>query len=139
MVVNIPVVEVVSVLLAALLVWASAVVQHLTNVVKRGSRYVLSDRSAAPDMEGFFGRASRTLSNNIESAVMYVPPVLILVMLGRTSSVTHALAAVYIAARCVFSIAYWLRISPLRSLAWLTGMICCAVAVSCAILALLGR
>lgn len=136
---NIPIVEIASVLLAASLVWVAAIVQHLTNVIKRGARYVMSDRSIAPDMEGFFGRASRTLSNNIESALMYIPPALILIILGRTSSVTQAVAAIYIGARCVFSVAYWLRLSPFRSLAWLTGMICCAVAVSCAVLALAGR
>ena len=54
---NIPVTEGASVLLAASLVWASALVQHLTNVIKRGARYVMSDRSVAPNMEGFFGRA----------------------------------------------------------------------------------
>jgi len=136
---NIPAIEGTSVLLAASLVWASALVQHLTNVIKRGARYVMSDRSVAPDMEGFFGRASRTLSNNIESALMYIPPVLILIILGRTSPVTQVMAAVYVGARCAFSIAYWLGLSPIRSLAWLTGMICCAVAVSCALLALAGR
>ena len=136
---NIPAIEGASVLLAASLVWTSALVQHFTNVVKRGPRYVMSDRSVAPDMEGFFGRATRTLSNNIESALMYIPPVLILIILGRTSFVTQVAAAVYACARCVFSIAYWLGLSPIRSLAWLTGMICCAVAVSCAVLALAGR
>ena len=100
---NIPVFECASVLLAASLVWVSAIVQHLTNVIKRGPRYAMSDRSVAPAMEGFFGRATRTLSNNIESALMYIPSVLILVVLGRTSSATHAVAAVYIAARSAFS------------------------------------
>ena len=136
---NSPVIEGTSVLLAASLVWASALVQHLTNVIQRGARYVMSDRSVAPSMEGFFGRASRTLANNIESALMYIPPVLILIILGRTSFTTQVVAAVYIGARCAFSIAYWLGLSPIRSLAWLTGMICCAVAVSCAVLALAGR
>lgn len=133
---NTPVIEGASVLVAASLIWASAIVQHLTNVIKRGALYVMSDRSVAPDMEGFFGRASRTLSNNIESALMYVPPVLILIILGRTSIATQAVAAVYIGARCTFSIAYWLKLSSIRSMAWLTGMICCAVAVFFAVLAL---
>ena len=136
---NIPVIEGASVLLAGSLVWVSALVQHLTNVIKRGARYVMSDRSVAPDMAGFFGRASRTLSNNIESALMYVPPMLILIVLGRSSHVTQVVAASYAGARCAFSIAYWLGLSPIRSLAWLTGMICCAVAVCCAVLALAGR
>ena len=38
---NIPVIEGTSVLLAASLVWVSALVQHLTNVIKRGARYVM--------------------------------------------------------------------------------------------------
>jgi uncharacterized MAPEG superfamily protein len=136
---HIPAVESLSVLLAASLVWVSAIVQHLTNTIKRGPRYVMSDRSVAPDMTGFFGRASRTLSNNIESALMYVPPVLILIMLGRTSATTHSVAAIYIGARCAFSLAYWLRLSPLRSLAWLAGLICCAIALFCAVFALTSR
>ena len=138
MVAKIPVVEVASVLLAASLVWVSAIVQHMTNVIKRGAGYVMSDRSIAPGMEGFFGRASRTLSNHMESALMYVPPMLVLVALGRTGPVTHAAAVTYIGARCIFSIAYWLGLSPIRSLAWLTGMICCAVALSSAVMALAG-
>jgi uncharacterized MAPEG superfamily protein len=136
MLTNTPVLELTSVLLAASLVWVSATVQHMTNVIKRGSSYVMSDRAVAPNMEGFFGRASRTLSNNMESALMYIPPVLVLVILGRTNATTHAVAAVYMAARCVFSLSYWLRISPIRSLAWFTGMICCATAVVYAIAAL---
>lgn len=136
---NFPVIEVASVLLAATLVWLSALIQHLTNVIKRGAGYVMSDRSIAPGMEGFFGRASRTLSNNIESALMYAPPMLLLLLLGRTGPATHAVALIYIVARSVFSVAYWLRISPVRSLAWLTGMICSAVAVSIAAMALAGR
>ncbi len=136
---NFHVIEAASVLLAASLVWLSALVQHSTNVIKRGAHYVMSDRSVAPDMEGFFGRASRTLSNNIESALMYIPPMLVLIILGRTSFATQAVAAVYIGTRCTFSIAYWSKLSSIRSVAWLTGMICCAVAVYCAVLALAGR
>lgn len=56
----------------------------------------MSDRSVAPDTEGFFGRATRTLSNNIESALMYVPPMLLLIALERTSLATEVIAAVYI-------------------------------------------
>jgi hypothetical protein len=52
---NTPVIEGASVLLAASLVWVSALVQHLTNIIKRGAHYVMSDRSVAPNMEGFFG------------------------------------------------------------------------------------
>jgi uncharacterized MAPEG superfamily protein len=125
-----------SVLVAAALVWSSALVQHMNNVLKRGTNYAMSDRSVAPNLDGFFGRATRTLSNNIESALMYVPPVLVLIVVGHTSALSHLTAAVYIAARCVFSLSYWLKIPVVRSLAWLVGMICCAIVGTCAALAL---
>jgi hypothetical protein len=75
--------EIASVVFAAFLVWASALVQHLSNTVNRRAGYVMSDRSVAPDMSGFFGRATRTLSNNMESALMYIPPALLVVTLGK--------------------------------------------------------
>ena len=75
---NAPGIEAASVLFAGLLVWLSALMQHFSNVLERGAQYVMSDRSVAPAVQGFFGRATRTLSNNIESALMYVPVVLVL-------------------------------------------------------------
>jgi uncharacterized MAPEG superfamily protein len=118
--------EAISVVFAAVLVWVSALVQHLTNASQRGLRYVVSDRSVPPPMEGFFGRATRTLANNIESAMMYVPPVVIVLVLHRTSWITQLSAATYIGARAVFVLSYWLKIPVVRSLAWFVGMICCA-------------
>lgn len=135
---SIPAIEIASVLVAASLVWVSAMVQHSSNVITRGTRYVLSDCSIAPDMAGFFGRASRTLSNNMESALMYIPPAVILIILGQSNFTSQTMAAVYIGARCTFSVAYWFNL-PIRSVAWLTGMICCAVAVGLAVLALAVR
>ncbi len=124
-------VEAASAVFAALLVWSSALVQHFSNIAQRGAQYVMSDRSAPPAMEGFFGRATRTLSNNIKSALMYVPLVLVVMFLGRAGPATHLAAATYIGARGVFSLSYWLNIPNIRSVAWLVGMICCAV-VACA-------
>lgn len=119
-------IEAASVLFAGFLVWLSALIQHFTNVLERGAQYVTSDRSVAPAMQGLFGRATRTLSNNIESALMYAPTVLVLIALERTNATTALAATTYIGARGVFSIAYWMNIPVIRSVAWLAGMICCA-------------
>lgn len=119
-------IEAVSLIVAAALVYLSALVQHLTNVVQRGKEYVVGDRSVSPPMDGFFGRATRTLANNVESAAMWVPPVLVILMLNRTTWLSRSFAAVYIGARIVFAISYWLKIPFARSLAWFAGMICCA-------------
>ena len=131
-------VEAASVLFAGLLVWLSAIVQHFSNVTERGVRYVMSDRSVPPNLEGFFGRASRTLSNNIESALMYLPSALVLILMERTSATTHLAAAIYIGARAIFALSYWLQIPNIRSYAWLVGMICCAVVAYTTVLAIAG-
>jgi uncharacterized MAPEG superfamily protein len=119
--------EIGSVVFAALLVWASALVQHVGNVVDRGVGYVMSDRSVAPDTSGFFGRATRTLANNIESALMYVPPTLLVIAQNKNSELTSYAACVYIAARLLFTLTYWLKLSKARSSSWAIGMACCAV------------
>ena len=82
-------IEAISVVFAAFMVWLSALVQNVSNVSERGSKYVMSDRSVSPPLQGFFGRATRTLANNIESALMWVPPVVILLMLHRTNWVSR--------------------------------------------------
>ncbi len=123
-------IEAISVVFAALLVWLSALVQHFSNVSQRGPQYVVSDRSVSPPMEGFFGRATRTLANNIESALMWVPPVVVILLLHRTTWASQLSAETYIAARAIFALSYWFKIPVVRSLAWFAGMICCgAVAV----------
>src|SRR5260221_6115160 len=87
-------------------------------------------RSVSPPLQGFFGRATRTLANNIESALMWVPPVVVILMLHRTSWISQLSAEAYIGARVVFVLSYWFKIPVIRSLAWLVGMVCCgAVAV----------
>jgi uncharacterized MAPEG superfamily protein len=119
-------IEAVSVIVAAVLVWVSALVQHLSNISERGPQYVLSDRSVSPPLRGFFGRATRTLANNIESALMWVPPMLVILILHRTTWLSQLFAAAYVCARITFALSYWLKIPVVRSLAWFAGMICCA-------------
>lgn len=120
-------IEALSVVFAAALVWLAALVQHLTNVVQRGTPYVVGDRSSPPPLVGFFGRATRTLANNVESALMWVPPVVVILLLHRTSSISQLSAEAYIGARSIFVLSYWLKIPLVRSLAWFVGMVCCAI------------
>ena len=77
-------------------------------------------------MQGFFGRATRTLANNIESALMWVPPMVVILILHRTTWLSQFFAAAYICARIIFALSYWFKIPVVRSLAWFAGMICCA-------------
>jgi uncharacterized MAPEG superfamily protein len=130
-------IEAASIIAAALLVWLSAIVQNVSNAFRRGPAYVMSNRSIAPPMDGFFGRATRTLANNMESALMYVPPMIIVIATGQHNETVAITAATYIGTRSVFVLCYWLNIrGPLRSISWLAGMICCAIIFAFAIIGL---
>jgi hypothetical protein len=61
-------IEAISVVFAAVLVWLSALLQNLSNVSERGSKYVMRDRSVPPPLQGFLGRATRTLAKRPASA-----------------------------------------------------------------------
>lgn len=124
--VDMPSIETISVVFAGSLVWVAALVQHLINVVERGTPYVVGDRSVPPPQVGFFGRATRTLANNVESALMWVPPMVVILLLHRTSGTSQLSAATYMGARTIFAISYWLKIPFIRSAAWFVGMVCCA-------------
>ena len=126
-------IEAISVAFAASLVWLAALVQHLTNVVQRGTPYVIGDRSVPPPQVGFFGRATRALANNVESALMWVPPMAVILFLHRSSGLSQLSAETYIGARSVFLFSYWLKIPLARSGAWFVGMMCCATAIVLAI------
>ena len=126
-------IEAISVAFAAVLVWLSALVQNLSNASERGTKYVMSDRSVSPPLQGFFGSATRTLANNIESALMWVPPVVVILMLHRTTWITQLSAEAYIGARVVFALSYWLKIPVVRSWAWLVGMVCCGAVAALAV------
>jgi hypothetical protein len=58
---------------------------------------------------------------------MYVPPVVIVIGADGTAELSHYTAWIYILARLFFSFSYWLAVKGVRSLAWLIGMICCAI------------
>ena len=102
-------IEALSVVFAAVLVWLSALVQNLSNASERGHKYVMSDRSVSPPLQGFFGRATRTLANSIESALMWVPPVVVILMLHRTNWISQLSAEAYIGVGVVFALSYWLK------------------------------
>jgi uncharacterized MAPEG superfamily protein len=127
-------IEAISVVFAAVLVWLSAVIQNLSNASERGAKYVISDRSIPAPLQGFFGRATRTLANNIESALMWVPPMVVILVLHRATWISQLSAAVYIGARVVFALSYWLKIPVVRSWAWLVGMVCCGAVAALAVL-----
>ncbi|RTM15366.1 MAG: hypothetical protein EKK33_02025 [Bradyrhizobiaceae bacterium] len=115
--------ELMSVVFSSALVFLAVLVQHFNNVYRKGTRYVLSSRSESPGTDGFTGRATRTLQNNLESCAMYAPVALAVVVLHKQSTLSFYAALFYVLARVVFAFCYWFNISGVRSTAWLIGMI----------------
>lgn len=127
-----------AILTVSALVFMSAAVQHLNTVRGKGLGFVVSDRSAPLTREGFSGRAARTLQNNLESAAMFIPPALVLVLSGYDSAIVTIAAGIYTAARIGFTLAYWTGLNPLRSLFWGIGMASIAVTTVNAALSTIG-
>jgi len=119
--------ELISAVFASALVFVAVLVQHMNNVHGKGVGYVLSSRAEPPPSDGFAGRATRTLQNNLESCAMYAPVALAIVALHKETHLTTLAALVYMLARVTFDLCYWFAVPGLRSTAWLTGMICTAI------------
>ena len=66
--------------------------------MSQGVKWVAADRSQAVPDNGFSGRASRALRNNLESAAMWVPVALVAIFRNETSTLT-CLPLVYIGRR----------------------------------------
>ena len=119
--------EIIVLIGVACLIFLSAAVQHAGTVIMRGVGFVISDRSDPMPETGFSGRARRTLQNNLESAAMMLPLVVVLLVTGTGNLTTQAAGGVYLLARFGFSLAYWLGISTVRSVSWAIGMAAIAV------------
>lgn len=88
-----------------------------------GPRYNAGPRDQTVDMSPRLGRLRRAVTNGFEGLAMFAPLVLILVLAGKTSSLTATAAWIYVAARVLYIPAYGLGLAPWRSLIWLAGLI----------------
>ncbi len=121
------VVEIFSIAFTGALIWVCALVQNLTLAVNLGPRFVMSDRSRPPPDDGFSGRVGRTLRNNLESAAMFIPVTVSIALLHGTSALSVDAALLYVLARVLFTLFYWLGSNKARSTAWTVGMGCIAI------------
>ncbi len=113
-----------SIVYAGILVWVSALAQHFNNLFVHGAKWVASDRSKLIPEDGFTGRSTRALRNNLEIGRHVRPG-----RVGRSDD-ERALAdrdPDREVVRTTFTLGYWTKINALRSLSWLVGMICIAV------------
>lgn len=115
--------ELIALLGIGALTFVAAAMQHLYTVRSKGVRFVMTDRSQPLPDDGFAGRSTRALRNTVESAAMYVPAVVVVIVVAGQSFLTAVGAGVYLAARVGFLLTYWAGINRLRSAFWAAGMI----------------
>lgn len=115
----------------AMLAFFAAFGQHLHTARSKGVSFVMTDRSTPIGSAGFAGRAERTLRNTVESAAMFVPAALLIVVLGAQSALSGLAATTYIAARSVFVLSYWTGFNKVRSASWAVGMASIGVTYFC--------
>ena len=101
--------------------------QPLVLARTKGLVYVTGNRADPVDSDvPVAGRLSRTVSNSIEAAVLFVPLVLATEVLGISNALTQWGAIVFVAARVAYAMLYPLGVVGLRTLAWNTGFVALA-------------
>ena len=89
----------------------------------QGLKWGLGSRDAPIEKSALQGRFARTVQNQIEAMLMYLPLMALVLMLDRTSSLTEIAAWLVILGRAVFIPCYLFGVFGLRSAAYGTGMI----------------
>lgn len=114
--------EMISLLLFLATFSALLMAQPLVLARTKGMAYVTGNRAdpVAADSP-VAGRLNRTVRNSIEAAVLFVPLVLSIELLGTSNALTQWGAVVFVAARVAYSLLYPLGVVGLRSLAWNVG------------------
>lgn len=107
---------------------------HLALLIGHGAQIALSHgvswgtgrRSAAPVLSDLDRRFDRTVTNNTESMIAFVPVTVAALMLGADTGVALCAAQAFIAARIAFTGLYLLNIPYVRTLVWFVANLCIA-------------
>jgi uncharacterized MAPEG superfamily protein len=67
------------------------------------------------------GRLIRALNNHFEGLILFTLAVVVVTLSGQSTPFTAACAWAYLAARVLYVPAYWLGLSPWRSVIWAIG------------------
>ncbi|WP_298914624.1 MAPEG family protein [uncultured Roseobacter sp.] len=115
--------EVTILALYGLLVILTLILQATGAMTQLGMGYLLSSRDEQRTVSGIAGRLDRALSNSVTAMALFAPAVLLLEVTQSTSNASLLAAQVFLIARLVYLPAYALRITGIRSLAWMVGIV----------------
>ena len=75
-------------------------------------------------LKGFGARALAAHQNSFESLIIYTMATAVVLATNNTSITVQVLAVVYLVARVVYCVMYYLNLDKMRSLMWLIGLLC---------------
>jgi len=78
-------------------------------------------RTQQANLAGFGARAKAAHENSFEALILFTPGVLAVVALNAVTESAQYAAMLFVAARIVYLIMYWLDQHIMRSLAWFLG------------------
>jgi uncharacterized MAPEG superfamily protein len=87
------------------------------------TKKALGPRDEKIDLPTGPARLQRALNNHFEGLVMFTLAVVVLTLGDKTTGLTAACAWTYLGARILYVPAYWLGLSPWRSVIWIVGFL----------------
>jgi len=98
-------------------------VQASAGILNNGLGWGFGARDTSKDDTVLQSRAKRTVANQIESMMLFVPLALVAHMKGIDDPMLMKGAWVYIIARAVYPLTYWTGMPYIRTLVWFVGII----------------
>ncbi|RME64587.1 MAG: MAPEG family protein [Alphaproteobacteria bacterium] len=109
---------------ALLLFVVTILIQVLNGIRVYGMKAMSGTREDIPAVPPVFqGRVNRTITNQIESLILFAPAVLVADAIGLSTAVTVLGAQLYLAGRVVHAAAYMFGINHVRTLAFAVAMV----------------
>ncbi len=90
-------------------------------------RQALGPRDEAIALPRRTARLQRALNNHFEGLIMFTLAVVVVTLGDKATGLTGACAWLYLGARILYVPAYWLGLSPWRSVIWMVGFLATVV------------
>lgn len=78
-------------------------------------------RTQQASLAGFGARAKAAHENSFEALILFTPGVLAVVALNAATGSAQSAAILFVIARVIYLMMYWLDVHIVRSLAWILG------------------
>ncbi len=88
-----------------------------------GPGTAMGPRDGRVDLPPRVGRLQRAMTNHFEGLILFTIAVVVVTQGGQSTGFTAACAWVYLVARVLYVPAYWLGLTPWRSVVWMIGFL----------------